>query len=218
MGTEPGTTGLRMAEGLTLIKAGETYLDLSPSADPTLGQRVAAALVRMMVFGSAMALSGRQGVLMVDEAWVVLQAGLSEVERLGRVARSQQVFPVLFTQRVTDAVKAGMAGYISRGLVMAFTDVEEAKAGCELFRLEPTPERLERMLAKDTIGDGQEQAPNWASMRALRDGPGGKTLRGALAIYVDLAGRAVLTEVAIPSEVLRLASTNPEDIRRRQRA
>lgn len=216
VGTEPGTTGLRMAEGLTLIKAGDTYLDLSPSADPTLGQRVAAALVRMMVFGSAMALSGRQGVLMVDEAWVVLQAGLSEVERLGRVARSQQVFPVLFTQRVTDAVKAGMAGYISRGLVMAFTDVEEAKAGCELFRLEPTPERLERMLAKDTIGDGQEQAPNWASMRALRDGPGGKTLRGALAIYVDLAGRAVLTEVAIPNEVLRLASTNPEDIRRRQ--
>jgi hypothetical protein len=218
IGREPGTTGLRAAEGLTLIRVGDTYLDLTPSAEPTLNQRVAAALVRMMVFGSAMALSGRQGVLMVDEAWVVLQAGLAEVERLGRVARSQEVFPVLFTQRVTDAVKAGMSGYISRGLIMAFTDPEEARAGCELFRLEPTPERLERMLAKDTIGDGTEQAPNWASMRALRDGPGGRVLRGSLAIYVDLAGRAVLTEVAIPDEVLRLASTNPEDIRRRRSA
>jgi hypothetical protein len=216
VGTEPGTTGLRMAEGLTLIKVGETYLDLTPSADPTLGQRVASALVRMMVFGSAMALSNRQGVLLVDEAWVVLQAGLAEVERLGRVARSQQVFPVLFTQRVTDAVKAGMAGYISRGLIMAFTDAEEARAGCELFRLEPTPERLGRMLAKDTIGDGTDQAPNWESMRALREGPGGRVLRGALAIYVDLSGRAVVTEVTIPQDVLSLASTNPEDMRRRQ--
>ncbi|GEM_PF-6323513 len=66
------------------------------------------------------------------------------------------------------------------------------------------------MLAKDTIGDGTEQAPNWASMRVLRDGPGGRVLRASLAIYVDLAGRAVLTEVAIPDEVLRLASTNPQ--------
>lgn len=216
VGTEPGTTGLRMAEGLTLIRAGETYLDLSPSADPTLGQRVAAALVRMMVFGSAMALSGRQGVLMVDEAWVVLQAGLAEVERLGRVARSQQVFPILFTQRVTDAVRAGMAGYISRGLLLAFTDVDEARSGCELFRLEATPERIERMLAKETVGDGPEQAPNWASMRALRQWPSGNVLRGAVGLYVDLSGRAVMVEVAIPDEVLRLASTNPEDIRRRQ--
>jgi hypothetical protein len=52
-----------------------------------------------------------------------------------------------------------MAGYISRGLIMAFTDAEEARAGCELFRLEPTPERLGRMLARDTIGDGTDQAP-----------------------------------------------------------
>lgn len=214
VGIRPGTTGLRMADGITLIKAGTTYLDLTPSAEPTLGQRVAAALVRMMVFGSAMALSMRQGVLMVDEAWVVLQAGLSEVERLGRVARSQEVFPVLFTQRVTDAVSAGMAGYISRGLIMAFTDPEEARAGCELFRLEPTPERIERMLAKDTFGD--EQSLNWRSMRALRDPQTGKVVRGALATYVDLSGRAVLTEVTIPEDVLRLASTNPKDVRRRQ--
>jgi len=218
VGMTPGTTALRMAEGLTLVKAGETYLDLSPSTDPSLGQRVAAALVRMMVFGSAMALSGRQGVLMVDEAWVVFQAGMAEVERLGRIARSQQVFPVLFTQRVSDAVNAGMSGYISQGLLMAFTDRAEATAGCELFRIEATPERLERMLAKEVLGDGVEQSPNWASMRALRQGPGGKVLRGSLATFVDLAGRATVVEIAIPPDVLALASTNPEDMRRRARA
>jgi hypothetical protein len=55
-------------------------------------------------------------------------------------------------------------------------------------------------------------------MRALREGPGGRVLRGALAIYVDLSGRAVVTEVTIPQDVLSLASTNPEDMRRRQGA
>jgi len=35
------------------------------------------------VFGSAMALAGRGGVIHLDEAWVFLGAGKAEVERLG---------------------------------------------------------------------------------------------------------------------------------------
>ena len=221
VGMENGGVSLRTSEGITLIKVGDSHLDLPEpgSADEaTQPQRVALALVRMIVFGSAMALTNRQGVLMLDEAWVMLSAGRSEVERLGRLARSQQVLPMLWTQRITDATNAGLSGYISRGLILPIQDPEEASAACALFKLEPTPERMGRLTAKATIGGNSDQtagAPNWGSMRALRDRDTGKVLRGAVGIYVDLAGRAVPTEIRVPSEFFARASTNPEDIRRR---
>jgi hypothetical protein len=95
-------------------------------------------------------------------------------------------------------------------------DREEAEAACELFRLEATPERMERITAKAYVGGNTETstAPNWNSMRALRD-KDGKVVRGAIGIYVDLAGRAVPVEIKLPKDFLERASTNPEDIRRR---
>lgn len=222
VGVEPGTAALRVAEGITLIKVGQSHLDLpEPGAigDASQQQRVALGLVRMMIFGSAMALTGRSGVLMVDEAWVFLgSGGRREVERLGRLARSQQVLPMLFTQRVTDATDAGLTGYISRGLILPISDPVEAAAACELFRLEPTPERMSRITALATVGGttaGEDGAPNWSSMRALRDPATRKVLRGSVAIYADLSGRALPVEIVIPPRFLELASTNPEDIRRR---
>ncbi len=221
VGVQAGGPRLRSSEGITLIKVGQAYLDLpEPGAtdSATQQQRIALALVRMMVYGSAMALTGRQGVLMLDEAWVMLSAGRSEVERLGRLARSQEVLPMLFTQRVTDATNAGLSGYIARGIVLPIEDRTEADAACELFRLEPTPERIARITAKASlggIGGAGAGAPNWSSMRALRDPTTGRVLRGAVGIYVDLSGRAVPVEVKIPSDFLAKASTNPEDIRRR---
>lgn len=91
VGMEPRGEGLKAAKGITLIKVGSAYLDLpQPGQEPaSLQQKVALALVRMVVFGSAMAVSGRDGVVMLDEAWIVLGAGAAEVERLGRLARSQ---------------------------------------------------------------------------------------------------------------------------------
>lgn len=224
MGINPGTQPLRVAEGITLIKVGNAHLELpEPGAlksDLTSQQRVASALVRMMVFGSASALTGRQGVLLVDEAWTVLSAGKSEVERLGRLARSQGVLPMLFTQRVSDAVNAGLTGYISRGLILPIQDKVEAEAACELFELEATPERLSRITARGTMGggDGSGAAPNWNSMRHLRDPKSGQTLRGSVAIYADLHGRAVPVEILIPQSFMDRASTNPDDIRRRDAA
>lgn len=222
VGSHNGGQSLRASEGITLIKVGDANLDLpSPGTHPSevnLNQRVALALVRMMVFGSASALAMRSGVLMLDEAWVMLGAGRSEMERLGRLARSQQVFPMLFTQRITDALDAGLSGYISRGIILPIQDQDEALAACEMFRLEPTPERMERITAKSTLGSSANElgtAPNWNSMRALRDPISGEVLRGAVGIYVDLAGRAVPVEVRLPDEFLKLSSTNPEDIRRR---
>lgn len=225
LGINPGTDALRVADGITLIKVGDTHLELPEPgiarADLTPQQRVAMALVRMMVFGSATALTGRKGVLLVDEAWTVLSAGRSEVERLGRLARSQQVLPMLFTQRVSDAVDANLTGYISRGIILPLSDPAEAQAACELFGLEPTPERIARITEKATIGGGDNShgasmaQPNWRSMRHLRDPNTGATLRGTVAIYADLAGRAVPVEIAIPQSFIAMASTNPDDIRRR---
>ncbi|WP_422759087.1 hypothetical protein [Paenarthrobacter sp. C1] len=55
-------------------------------------------------------------------------------------------------------------------------------------------------------------------MRALRDPRTNQVIRGAIGIYADLTGRAVPVEVVLPPTFLSMASTNPEDIRRRQEA
>ncbi|MHB1974102.1 MAG: ATP-binding protein [Acidimicrobiales bacterium] len=223
VGMQQGGPRLRASEGITLVMVGSAHLDLpEPGAvDPTLQQRIALALVRMMVFGSAMALNKRRGVIMLDEGWVFLSAGRTEVERLGRLARSQQVLPIFLTQRVTDALNAGLAGYISRGLILPLRDEQEAIAACQLFKLEPTPERIGRITANATVGATtatEVGGPNWYSMRALRDPATRKVLRGTVGIYCDLDGRAVPVEIKIPDEFLAATSTNPEDIERRERA
>lgn len=221
VGVDPHTAPLSVADGITLIKVGKTHLELpEPGQAPEgITQRTTVALIRMMVFGSAMALTGRNGVLVLDEAWTFLSGtgGRTAIERLGRLARSQRVLPVLLTQRVTDFVDAGLAGYISRGFILPLSDPAEALAACTLFNLDPSTERIGRITAKATIGSGTDihGAPNWTSMRALRD-PSGRVLRGTIAIYVDLAGRAVPVEVVLPPEFLELASTNPDDVRRRE--
>ncbi|MET4144008.1 ATP-binding protein [Arthrobacter sp. UYCo732] len=221
VGMRPESAALNIFDGITLIKVGNSHLDLpEPGAieGAPLMQRVCLALVRMMVFGSAMALTGRGGVIHLDEAWVFLGAGKAEVERLGRLARSQGVLPVLYTQRVSDALKAELTGYISRGFILPIEDKEESEAACRLFNLEPTPQRLARIRAKAIVGEGESQAPNTNSMRALRDPSTGKVIRGAIGIYADLTGRAVPVEVVLPPTFLTMASTNPDDIRRRQEA
>ncbi|ACL42352.1 hypothetical protein Achl_4401 (plasmid) [Pseudarthrobacter chlorophenolicus A6] len=221
VGMNPESQALNIFDGITLIKVGNSHLDLpEPGAieGAPLMQRVCLALVRMMVFGSAMALTGRGGVIHLDEAWVFLGAGKAEVERLGRLARSQGVLPVLYTQRVSDALKAELTGYISRGFILPIEDRDESEAACRLFNLEPTQQRLARIRAKAIVGEGESQAPNRNSMRALRDPNTNRVIRGAIGIYADLTGRAVPVEVVLPPNFLTMASTNPEDIRRRQEA
>ena len=167
----------------------------------------------MITLGSMSALAERDGVMHLDEAWVVLGAGVAEMDAIGRTARSLRVLPILYTQKCTDPLRAGLAGYISRILILPIEDEHEARAACGLARLEPTADRIRRITAKARTGN----APNWDSMRALRDPATGETLRGAVAIYCDLAGRAVPTEITIPPAFLALASTNPGDIAARLR-
>ncbi|MBW4096342.1 MAG: hypothetical protein HIU81_13750, partial [Acidobacteria bacterium] len=215
VGRTPGTEGLRVFNGTTLIKVGSVHLDLPDPgniAGASLIQRINLSLVRMMVFGSAMALEGRGGVIHLDEAWVFLGAGRSEIERLGRVARSQKIQVCLYTQRISDALNAKLDGYISRGIILPIEDQAEARAACQLFKIEPTPERMARITAKATMSSGEGVAPNAASMRALRDPRTKQVIRGTIGIYVDLSGRAVPTEIKLPDNFLADASTNPDDI------
>jgi hypothetical protein len=217
-GINPTTTGLRVADGITLIKVGNAHLDLpAPGAvNPPLPQRVALALVRMMVYGSAMALADRDGVVMLDEAWVFMSAGREEMERLGRLARAMRVLPVMLTQRVSDAVNAGLSGYISRGLIGHLSDPVEAEAACLAFKLEPTPERMGRIMASDVIGSGDSIAPNFNSLRALVDRNTRQVYRGAVWIHCDTSGRSVPVEVSLPPAFLKRASTNAAEIRARK--
>ena len=181
VGMDPDTETLRVADGITLIKVGRTRLELpapgTPRSEMTPPQRVSASLIRMITLGSMSALAERDGVMHLDEAWVVLGAGVAEMDAIGRTARSLRVLPILYTQKCTDALRAGLAGYISRILILPMQDEQEARAACGLARLEPTSDRIRRITAKARTGN----APNWDSMRALRDPGTGETLRGAVA-------------------------------------
>lgn len=228
VGMDNDAQSIRVSNGITYIKVGDANLELpTPGQDQfsmTPTQRASLALVRMMIFGSSMALTGRNGVLHADEAWTFLKAGSEEVERLGRLARSQGVLPILYSQKVTDATDKSLQNYISRGFILGIKDPIEAEAACELFGLEPTPERIERITAGSTRGGtvGEEgEEPNFNSLRPLRKGYGGKVIRGSVAIYSDLSGdRANMIEIPIPDWFFERSSTNTVDqeIRRRKAA
>src|SRR5699024_3350449 len=103
---------LSASEGITYIKVGNANLELPPmgvdQASLGLTQRISAALIRMLVFGSAEALRDRRGVMMLDEAWVFLGAGAEEMARLGRLSRSLEVFPILFPRRFAVLQQASL--------------------------------------------------------------------------------------------------------------
>lgn len=221
-GFNPNSPGLRVSGGITYIRIGDMSLDLpSPGSTPdeqTQMQRTWLALVKAMVYGSISALANRQGVVLFDEGWIFLGSGRAEMEAMGRLARSQQVFPIIFTQRTQDALKAELEGYISRGVILPIEDQKEAAAALKLFNLEATPERMTRITGKATRGDAgaDRGAPNWNSFRALRDPRTKKVVRGTIGLYVDLAGNAVPTEIALSPTFLLEASTNREDMAKRE--
>lgn len=220
-GVDPNAPALSINDGITLIMVGDGQIPLPPPGmslqEASFEERVGMALVRMMVFGSSMALTNRGGVIMLDEAHVFLNSNPREINLLGRVARSQQVLPMLFTQETTDALKAGLKPYISRGFIGPVKSREQAEAAFELFGLEPTEDRIQRLVAGPTIKG--TSTPNPASMRALyvrnEDGTR-RNIRGTIFLYADLKENVLPIEVKLPSRFLFLASTNPDDIAARK--
>lgn len=212
IGIDPHTEGLKAAAGLTLIQSGTNTFNVDDQSATDMISKLKRAIARNLVYGSQMALAHRQGVVMFDEAWVFLEGGKAEMDQLGRTARSQEVLAMMFTQKVTDAVKAELAGYISRMLTLAIEDKDEATAALTLTRWEDAPaDVLTRIRAKSSRGG----AHNWHSLRALVDPRTRRVVRGSVAYFSDLAGRTVPVEVVVPDWFLTLASTNPDDIARR---
>ena len=220
-GMDPSTQPLSISNGITLIKVGHTNLELPDRGEDmyraTPNKRVSAQVVRMMLFGSMAALTGRGGVLHLDESWVIEKSSPAELERVGRLARSMNVLPVLYTQTPSGPVNAGLTGYISRGLIGHIRDEGEARAALRLFGIEETPEIMQRITALPTMGAHGSVAPNFDSLRALRDPRSGKVIRGSVFLYSDLNGRVSPVEISLPAPFLKAASTTPEEVERRKR-
>jgi hypothetical protein len=220
VGLKNDSRSLTSDSAITYIKVGRTSLDLPPVGQKasTLKQATAVSLVKMMVFGSATALTKRGGgVLHLDEAWVFLNSNADEIKRLARLARSQNVFPIMYTQKVTDALDAELEGAIGRALIMAITDEKQAILACNTFKIDATRERIERITANGITGDHGTD-PNWDSFRPLYEmGEDGRRhcIRGAVGTYVDIFNRAVNVEITLAEEFLAISSTNPNDIKRR---
>lgn len=217
-GHDPDTPGLRLFDGTTLIKVGDANLTLPEPGQSTTNmiQRVNLALVKMVVFGSAMALNKRKGVIRLDEAWVFLSSSRSDIERLARVARSQNIQLEMYTQKISDALDAGIKGFITRGTLLHVMDEDEAIAACKLLNLDPDPYLLSRIRGL-AVKDKDSKAPNWDSLRALKDPKTGQVIRGTVSYQMDTSGRTVPVESRVPDWFLLAASTNSKDIAERER-
>lgn len=223
-GVNPGTEALTVASGITLFKVGQTQFqrpsraEQANMADASPLVRISVNAIYMMVRGSMSALSGRGGVLHIDESWMVERAAPDALEEIGRLARSQNVLPVLYTQTPTGPVNLGLKGYMSRGLIGHVSDRKEAEAGLDIFDAN-TPALLRRVTASEFSTDSNSNgALNWDSLKAMRNADTRQVERGSVFLHSDLRGRIAPVEIMLPAEFLRLASTTPDDVRRRREA
>lgn len=221
VGRDPQAERLRAAEGITYIRWGDAAIDLpkpgTPMSELTQGDRIVTNLVRSMVIGSASALNGRRGVVQLDEAWVFLGNGNAELLQLARVARSQTVSVMLYTQRVTDASAEGIEDFISSGAILPLPE-REARHAFKLLRVDPDEALVERLTRKATQvdADGVER-PDWRSMHALIDQETRKVERGSVAFVVDLYHRTANVEIVLPKRLLARSSTHYRDIEARKK-
>jgi hypothetical protein len=224
-GIDESAKGLGNLSGGHLIMVGNTYLDIStlPFKEQSLSQRISAVLLKMMIYSSTYAVQDKKkgGVVMFDEAHIFFKGGKDEMDMLGRCARSQNVLPVMLTQKVSDATSIGLKGYFSR-YIMLHLDDDEAPHAFELAKMEATDTRIDRMTAKSSIADINSttgEGLNWASQQALIETNkyGDKIIkRGSIALVKDLSDRSVYVEVKVPKIIFDQISTNPEDIQNRK--
>lgn len=211
-GMKPASNTLAVSNGITLFRVGKTQLELPskdmPPSEMNMSQRLSVNLLRMLLRASMSALANRRGVVHMDEAWAIQRATPTELEDLGRLARSLNVLPILYTQTPSGPKNLGLRGYISRGLIGHIPDQDEAAAALEMFD-SSSEANLRRVVEEDHLNG----SANWNSLKALR--VDGKVVRGSIFYYADIYGRLAPVEVRLPQEFLDIASTNPDDIARR---
>lgn len=222
-GTDNNVHSLTVSQNLTLIRAGSRSLVPAEGSEKTVTGRIQRWVLRMTVMGAGVAVRGRDGVVALDEAWVALGEGSgSTVEQWGRLARSQRFLPVLASQKVQEFIDAGLAGSISRGLILANDNpsetngtVSQAKAAIRLFGIDDTDGHIARRMSLDPVTDGG--TPNWDSLQRLKT-PDGKTIRGSVAYFKSGSDAPVPVEIRINQQILSEISTNRLDAIARQKA
>lgn len=210
---------LSRMDGLTYFRAGSLQLNPpSGGGRGTITSRMQQWLLRMAVFGMGQAVMGRDGMVILDEAWMALGGDSgSVVDEWGRVARSQRFTPVLGSQKVDEFIDAGLAGAISRVLVLAMDDTQtegELSPSRKALRLagirDETGYLTYRLPLPRDKGSKEHPSPNWQSMRDLRED--GRSVRGSVCVFSDAHKSPVLVENIIDPEVLAAISTTAKDV------
>lgn len=208
-GIRHGGRRLAVADGLTLLSAGGMNIISEKEADsgPSDIQRW---VVRMAALGASASIVGRNGVLVVDEAWSLLgdRFGFSVVDRMGRLARDQHYMPVFASQKVTEFVEAGLQDFMGRGIAMAMGSKSEfsgleSQTGqtCRLFGQPEDGEMAERMSHDKTLAS-DSQEPDRRSLYALFDPATGELERGSIGYYIGLDKTAIPVEIRISDKLV----------------
>lgn len=191
--------------GFTLIE----FQDLSlpepgqPARDRNNDQTTAIAVLRLVTrTAEEMLVRAGGGILAVDEAWSFFDASsgsLQAMQSIGRRARSLGLLPIFAVQRLSDVREAEMESHISRVVVMATRDRDQARAGIEWAGMEATPERIRFI---ETAWAGAPDAVH----------PAGKPSMGFMR---DLEGRHGAFMVwPVPPELRRLLSAGVDKLLR----
>lgn len=223
-GTDQNVKPLKVSQGITLINAGSRSLVPTADAGNTFSGRIQQWVLRLTVLGAGAAVRGRDGMVGLDEAWVAVDGGKgtgATLKHWERMARSQRFTPVLASQKVQEFIDAGLAGGISRGLLLSLDNpdesngtVSQAKAALRLMSVDDRDGTiLSRMPLAPVKDNGQ---PNWASLQALKDPDTGKVIRGSIGYFKDGSNLPVPIEVCIAPDVLENISTNALDKLRRE--
>ena len=172
----------------------------SNPAEYNRAEKLAVAAIQLVTrTASEMLAKANGGVLIVDEAWMFLKSaeGAGAIQSLGRLGRSQNILPILITQKVKDFVDGGadVEEHLSRVFAMALADEKEATAALQLCQLKPTRTRL------NFLRDAGPVKPE-----------PGQIGRPAMALHRDLNNRhAAVVLGPWPDWIRSEISTNPED-------
>lgn len=132
-------------------------------------------IVRALVLGSIRSLSGRNGVLHLDEAWM---AGLAEdsgrMKEILAEAHEGGVQIFFYTGRSEDLFGKQSA----RGVVLSNTNQADAESALSMLGIEPTIERVARVTGGGVVGD----FPNYNSLRHQAES--GNNSRGTVGYYL----------------------------------
>lgn len=224
-GTKDNVTPLRVSQNLTLINAGNRSMVPEPGGENTVTGRIQRWVLRMVVFGAGAAVSERDGMVGIDEAWAILgeDKGAAKVNEWMRTARSRRFTPVFASQKVKEFIDAGMTGGIGRAFLLALDDPVQdspARDALRLLQIEDSGNRIRtRMKQGDTMDNDK---PNWAGMRRLKIKDKAtaeeRTIRGAIAYFKDSSKQPVPLEVIIPPGILEEISTTATDKIKREEA